>query len=141
MHFANRLKSSLEAAGLSTRPSEFSRAFNARADGASVTVYAARKWLNGEAIPTHEKLVILAVWLGINAAWLRFGDADNVMAADEVIPEANISTPTLALVNDIMSLPPPMQKTIREIVDAFMRNFGHRNAGDIGPGGARANDP
>ncbi len=124
MYFSERLKSSLRAAGLSLRASDFARAFNARADGAAVTAHAARKWLRGEAIPTHEKLVIMAVWLGINAAWLRYGDAHVDLPAGEVIPEANISTPALALMNDIHSLPLPAQQTIRDIVDAFLRHFG-----------------
>ncbi len=68
--------------------------------------------------------MILVVWLGINAAWLRYGDADIDMLAREVIPEANISTPTLSLMNDIHSLPLPAQQTIRDIVDAFLRHFG-----------------
>ena len=122
--FRNRLIDSLAAAGVSAKPAEFVRAFNARADGAAVTVHAARKWLVGDAIPTHEKIVILAVWLGANAAWLRFGDVNIDDSKEKVIPEANVSTPSLALLNDILSLPPPAQKTIRGIVDAFLRNYG-----------------
>lgn len=124
MQFSERLKAALTAAHLSTRPSDFARAFNARANGAAVTVHAARKWLSGEAIPTHEKVVVLGVWLGVNASWLRFGDADKGALSDEVIPESSISTPALALMNDILSLPDPAQQTIREIVDAFLRNYG-----------------
>ena len=125
--FSERLRTSLKANGLSERPSDFARAFNARADGSAVTVHAARKWLHAEAIPTHEKLVILAVWLGVNAAWLRFGDVDpDVAASEEVIPEASISTPALALLNDINSLPLPAQQALRDIVDAFLRHFGPR---------------
>ena len=123
-NFSERLKASLKAAGVSTRPAEFARAFNARADGAAVSVYAARKWLTSEAIPTHEKLVILSVWLGINAAWLRYGDVGMDATNPEVLPEAAISTPALSLINDILSLPLPVQKTIREIVDVFLRNRG-----------------
>ncbi len=123
--FSTRLKESLVAANLSTRAGDFVRAFNARADGAAVSVYAARKWLGGEAIPTHEKIVILAVWLGVNAAWLRFGDAKHADLYEEVIPEASISTPVMALMNDILSLPEPAQRTIRGIVDVFLLNFNH----------------
>jgi hypothetical protein len=124
LRFSERLRSSLAKAGLSARPSDFARAFNARADGAAVTVHAARKWLGGEAIPTHEKVVILAVWLGVSAAWLRFGDQEADVMTDEVIPESSISTPSLALMNDILSLPETAQKTIRSIVDAFLLNYG-----------------
>lgn len=122
--FSERLKKTLIAAGLSTRSSEFARAFNARAGGAAVTVHAARKWLRGEAIPTHEKIVILGIWLGINAGWLRFGDADPDELTDDVISEASISTPTFALMKDILSLPDAAQTTIRGIVDVFLLNYG-----------------
>jgi hypothetical protein len=123
-NFSDRLKVALADAGLPSSPSAFTRAFNARADGAAVSIYAARKWLTGEAIPTHEKVVIIATWLGVNPSWLRFGDPDAGGLSDAVIPEASISTPALALINDIVSLPEPAQQTIREIVDAFLRNFG-----------------
>lgn len=122
--FSDRLKSALEQAGLPVSPSAFTRAFNARADGSAVSIYAARKWLTGEAIPTHEKVVIISTWLGVNPSWLRFGDPDAGGLSDEVIPEANVSTPALALINDIASLPEPAQQTIREIVDSFLKNFG-----------------
>lgn len=125
--FSERLKASLATAGVSAKPAEFVRAFNARADGAAVSVYAARKWLGGEAIPTHEKVLILALWLGVSPSWLRFGDAVTAVTQGDIIPEASISTPALALIKDIMSLPPPVQIVIRDIVDAFLRNFDHRD--------------
>lgn len=40
-----------------------------------MTVHAARKWLQGESIPTQEKLRALASWLDVPADWLRFGNA------------------------------------------------------------------
>jgi hypothetical protein len=133
--FSERLKSSLLAAGLTTQPGEFTRAFNARADGAAITTHAARKWLMGESIPTHEKVVVLSVWLGVNAAWLRFGDDQPQGVVEEVLPEASISTPSLALLNDIHSLPIVAQQTIREIVDAFLKHYGHSDlAGDATKG-------
>ena len=44
-HFSDRLKAALQAAGLDTSPTSFATAFNVRADGATVTVHGARKWL------------------------------------------------------------------------------------------------
>lgn len=124
VNFSERLRSSLDAAGVSSKVSDFVKAFNARADGSAVSVYAARKWLSGEAIPTHEKIVILSVWLGVNAAWLRFGDGQEIDLAEGIVPEALISSSSLTLLNDILSLPAPAQQTIREIVDAFLHNYG-----------------
>lgn len=124
LSFSNRLKKALTDAGLGVSASGFTRAYNARADGSAVTIHAARKWLGGEAIPTHEKIVILSVWLGVGAAWLRFGGAVLELITAEVISEAEISTPALALLNDILSLPGREQRTIRAIVDAFLRTHG-----------------
>lgn len=121
--FSERLRASLIAAGLSVKAGDFVRAFNARADGAAVSVHAVRKWLSGEAIPTHEKIVILSLWLGVNAAWLQFGEADSDEFTEDVIPESSISTPTLALVNDILSLPQDAQQMIRGIVDVFLLKY------------------
>lgn len=128
-NFSDRLKHALKGAGVGISPSQFIRAYNARADGAAVSIHAARKWLGGEAIPTHEKVVILSTWLGVNAGWLRFGDADKDILVPDVIPEADISTPTLALMNDILSLPEREQRTIREIVDTFLRHYHNRLSG------------
>jgi hypothetical protein len=128
VNFSNRLKKALRDVGLGVSASEFTRAYNARADGSAVSIHAARKWLGGEAIPTHEKIVILSVWLGVSAGWLRFGDADLELTTPEVISEAEISTPALALLNDILSLPGREQRTIRAIVDAFLRSYGDTSA-------------
>ncbi len=120
--FSNRLKKALADAGLGVSPGAFTRAYNARADGSAVSTHAARKWLGGEAIPTHEKIIILSIWLGVSAAWLRFGDVDLELVSHEVIKESEISTPALALLKDILSLPKREQRTIRAIVDAFLRS-------------------
>lgn len=101
------------------------RAFKLRADGSAVTSHGARKWLVGEAIPTHEKILILARWLGVNAAWLRYGDAENVDLPVSAIPEVMLSTSDLNLIKDITSLPESTQEIVRQIVDAFLRN--HRS--------------
>lgn len=126
LHFSERLKQALTDAGLGTSAAEFTRAYNARADGAAVGIHAARKWLGGEAIPTHEKVVILSTWLGVSAAWLRFGDAQANVPAHEVVPEADMSTPILALMNDIVSLPERERLAVREIVDTFLKHYVRR---------------
>jgi hypothetical protein len=122
-HFSERLRQALSGVGLGDSPGEFTRAYNARADGAAVSIHAARKWLGGEAIPTHEKIVILATWLGVSASWLRFGDDNMELSVHDVIPEAEISTPALSLTNDILSLPMREQRMVRQIVDAFLKHY------------------
>ncbi len=50
------------------------RAFNEFSHQPPITVHAARKWLMGESIPTHERLKALANLVGVSASWLRFGE-------------------------------------------------------------------
>lgn len=69
--FSARLKQALGTVGAS--PTKLQREFNRAYDGQPITVHAARKWLVGEAIPTQEKIRILAKLTGSTMDWLRFG--------------------------------------------------------------------
>jgi transcriptional regulator with XRE-family HTH domain len=76
LDFSNRLQQALRNAEYSpSSPTQLAREFNERFAGHPVTVHAARKWLQGESIPTQEKLRALASWLEVPADWLRFGNA------------------------------------------------------------------
>lgn len=123
LHFSDRLRAALIAANQPTGPSAFARAYNLRADGAAVTTYGVRKWLNGEAIPTHEKILILAKWLHVHASWLRFGEAENGQYELAPLTGQQLSTEQLALIDDVAALPASAQAIIRDIVDAFMRAY------------------
>jgi transcriptional regulator with XRE-family HTH domain len=75
--FSERLQQALRNAEYSPNsPTQLAREFNGQFDGNPVTVHAARKWLQGESIPTQEKLRALARWLDVPADWLRFGNAE-----------------------------------------------------------------
>jgi hypothetical protein len=39
-----------------------------------ISSHAARKWLIGEAIPTQDRIQVLAVWLNVSPSWLGFGE-------------------------------------------------------------------
>lgn len=78
LQFSERLQQALRHAEYaSDSPTQLAREFNIRFSGHPVTVHAARKWLQGESIPTQEKLRALASWLQVPADWLRFGTLDN----------------------------------------------------------------
>ncbi|MEY3264433.1 MAG: hypothetical protein RL717_1910 [Pseudomonadota bacterium] len=75
--FSERLQQALRHAEYSPdSPTQLAREFNVRFEGNPVTVHAARKWLQGESIPTQEKLRALASWLDVPADWLRFGSVE-----------------------------------------------------------------
>jgi transcriptional regulator with XRE-family HTH domain len=75
--FSQRLRQALQNADHSpSSPTHLAREFNRHFDGRAVTTHAARKWLQGESIPTQEKLRALASWLDVPADWLRFGSLE-----------------------------------------------------------------
>jgi transcriptional regulator with XRE-family HTH domain len=77
LEFSKRLQQALHNAEHSPNsPTQLAREFNLRFAGQPVTVHAARKWLQGESIPTQEKLRALAEWLDVPTDWLRFGSID-----------------------------------------------------------------
>lgn len=116
-HFSDRLQLSLRKAGVPVRPAVVAREFNLRADGATVTTHAARKWLMGDAIPTHERMVVLSGWLGVHASWLLYGDADNG-AYQSTRPA--LATEELILLKDYRRLPPDSQKILRALMTALL---------------------
>ena len=58
----------------SESPTRIAREFNLRFDGDPVTAQAVRKWLDGRALPSQDKVRALASWLEVSPQWLRFGD-------------------------------------------------------------------
>lgn len=73
--FSERLKQQLALYNWPINsPTWLAREFNMRYQGQSVSVQTANNWLSGDAIPSQEKLRVLAVWLKVSAEWLRFGE-------------------------------------------------------------------
>ncbi len=71
--FSERLHSQLRLRGKSASPTLLAREFNLRWRGAPISTNAARKWLQGDAMPKMEKIQVLAKMLGTSAEWLRWG--------------------------------------------------------------------
>ena len=90
LEFSKRLQKALHDADYHpSGPTKLAREFNVRFAGQPVTVHAARKWLQGESIPTQEKLRALAEWLEVPSDWLRFG---NVHATPNKTPSGTLTT-------------------------------------------------
>jgi hypothetical protein len=130
-NFADRLYSALLAAGQPVGPTAFARAYNALSGEAAVSVHAARKWLNGEAIPTHQKVVVLARWLNVQPWWLCFGGPENELSYKETRGGPTLSRSNSKLIHDVMALSAPSQTIIRDIVNAFMRVQGDESGNVI----------
>jgi transcriptional regulator with XRE-family HTH domain len=80
---AKRLAAAMKAAGYEAKPSVLEREFNQRHWGKPITLQDVRRWLRGEVIPPHSKIMTLAEWLHvtprdlfmIGAVKLRAGEA------------------------------------------------------------------
>jgi transcriptional regulator with XRE-family HTH domain len=73
--FTQRLFLALNSIGYEvTNISGITREINKLFSEKSITSHAVRKWLSGQAIPIHSRLIRLADWLGVSPAWLRFGE-------------------------------------------------------------------
>lgn len=122
--FSQRLCKAIEDAGYSLRPTILEREFNTRYWGRSVTVQAVRRWLRGEAIPSQDKLQVLAEWLKIEPHALRFGEEAALSIRtkrkqwDEALDYRERET-----IEAYLSLPLPQRKIVREVIQAFSKVF------------------
>jgi len=80
--FAQRLALAMKAKGYEAKPSVLEREFNLNYSGKPMTLHGVRKWLIGEAIPSGDKILILANWLEIPPEELAF-DKDILKAIEQ----------------------------------------------------------
>ncbi len=131
--FSQRLRKAIEDAGYQVRPTVLEREFNTRYWGRSVTVQAVRRWLRGEAIPSQEKLQVLAEWLKIEPHALRFGEqAAESIRAKRRQWEESLDFQERETIEHYLSLPAPQRKIVREVIDAFVKAFPAESAGEQG---------
>ncbi|MEJ7807170.1 MAG: hypothetical protein WKG03_14755 [Telluria sp.] len=114
-HFSKRLVAALAQQGIGRSITSLALAFNYRYPGKAITVHAVRKWVKGEAIPTQDKLQVLAEWLGVSSAWLRFGDGAGHVTGPPVEPLRGALTTDLAILSTEECI------VVRALVDALFK--------------------
>jgi transcriptional regulator with XRE-family HTH domain len=121
--FSARLQQALKNAHYSPdSPTRLAREFNIRFDGRPITVHAARKWLMGEAIPTQEKLRMMAQWLGVPAEWLRFGSDDSAAPHGEGVNGlSRFEADDVKLIADLQRLDEHHRQIAREFIRMLVR--------------------
>jgi len=124
LEFAERLRNAMLDAGYEARPSVLEKGFNSRYWGRSVTFQAASRWLRGEAIPSQEKLQVLAEWLKIEPHALRFGEqaAESIRAKRQQWDKA-LDYQERETIEQYLSLPIAQRKVVREVIAAFTKAF------------------
>ncbi|WP_311063485.1 transcriptional regulator [Halomonas sp. DWK9] len=122
--FAERLKSSMQAAGYDTRPSVLEREFNLRYWGKPITFQAVRRWLRGDSIPSQEKLQVLARWLSVSPHYLRYGGAESNVVKEPSAPWDIEQTPEeQQLLSMYRKLPLPQRKVVHEVIETFAKAY------------------
>jgi transcriptional regulator with XRE-family HTH domain len=121
--FSERLQQALKNAHYSPdSPTRLAREFNIRFDGRPITVHAARKWLVGEAIPTQEKLRMIASWLGVPAEWLRFGGSEiSAASGDTPAGLSRFESADVKLIADLQRLDEHHRQIAREFIRMLVR--------------------
>lgn len=128
--FSGRLKSALRRARYAPdSPTVLARHFNEIYPGRPITVHAARKWLVAQAIPTQDKLRVLASWLDVPADWLRFGTVIGPSPEQNSEVAALLSRMTrdeVSLVEDLHVLEHDERHIVREMILLFLRKQSQR---------------
>jgi len=111
-------------AGYEARPAMLEREFNTRYWGKAITLQAVRAWLRGDAIPSQEKLQVLAEWLKIEPQVLRYGEeVTRAVRARRKSWEEGIGYQEREVFEAFLGLPAAQRKIVREVIMVFARAF------------------
>jgi transcriptional regulator with XRE-family HTH domain len=124
MEFAARLRRAMTDAGYAPRPSVLEREFNTRYWGASVTIQAVSRWLNGQAIPSQDKLQVLAEWLKIEPQVLRFGEGvTRTILQHRARWEDKLNYEERETFDAFLQLPAPQRKVLRDVILTYAKVY------------------
>ena len=121
--FSERLKQQLALYNWPINsPTWLAREFNMRYQGQSVSVQTASNWLSGDAIPSQEKLRVLAAWLKVSAEWLRFGadDMETQQIAEQQREYQAVSYHLQDLPDKFAQLSPRQKQAVYNVVEAML---------------------
>lgn len=119
--FSIRLKQLLSEKNWPTNsPTWLAKEFNIRFNGNSVSVQTANNWLLGNAIPSQDKLQILAAWLDASTQWLRFGELDSSIQQDSQDIHTNIQLYIDDLPKKFAKLTPKQKQLIYSLMEEFL---------------------
>lgn len=120
--FSKRLRQALQQGRVAVdSPTHLAHEFNDRYAGKRVTQQAVRKWLNGEAIPAHDKILALAEWLEVGTEWLEYGKGSAVApAAQQAAPSYRSSLSDDELLKRYHKLNHSQQRAVAEIISGLV---------------------
>jgi hypothetical protein len=124
LQFAERLRSSMQAAGYAPRPAVLEREFNSRYWGKPMTLHGVRRWLLGETLPSQDKLLVLAEWLAVSPQALLFGDTVGQRVEQRRSRwDQGVGFEEREIFEAFLRLPVPQRRLVREVILAFSRAY------------------
>ena len=91
LEFTRRLRDELLRSGREASPVALAREINLHLRPPErIHASSCRKWLHGEAIPTQEKLQVLAQLLQVSPSWLRFGQVSHLSEPSPTAPPLTV---------------------------------------------------
>lgn len=131
--FGERLREAMARAGYPLRPVVLEREFNTRYWGRAVTLQAARRWLRGEAIPSQDKLQVLAEWLKVEPHALRYGeDVSRSVKTRQKRWDEGVGYLERETFEAFLALPAAQRKIVREVILAFAHARGDQETDKTG---------
>ena len=122
--FSERLRAAMKEQKLTVSGPVLEREFNLRWSGNPVRRQTVWKWLNGEAIPTQDKLQELAKWLKLDPQVLRFGDlVQSHLRAEQKRWNEGVGYLERETFDAFLRLPAPQRKIIREVILTFAKAY------------------
>ena len=114
----------MTAAGYAPRPAVLEREFNTRYWGKPMTLHGVRRWLLGETLPSQDKLVVLAEWLGVPPQELRFGP-ELVQRVEQRRHrwDRAVGYEEREIFEAFLRLPVPQRRVVREVIVAFSKAY------------------
>jgi len=120
--FSDRLRAAMKTQRLEISGAVLEREFNLRWSGKAVRRQTVWKWLNGEAIPTQDKLQELAKWLKLDPHRLRFGDhVQTHLLAEQKRWDEGVGYQERETFDAFLKLPAPQRKIVREVILTFAK--------------------
>lgn len=121
--FSRRLKAALARLDPPGRTGVawLAREFNQRYDGRPISIHAARKWMMGESIPAHDKVLTLAGWLRVSSEWLLYGEGEMQAVSAVQQNPARYAVVDMELVREISALNQEHRRIVREMVTVLAR--------------------
>jgi transcriptional regulator with XRE-family HTH domain len=117
MDFSERLRIAMKAQRLDVSGAVLEHEFNLRWSGKPVRRQTAWKWLNGESIPTQDKLQELAKWLKLDPHRLRFGDqVQTHLVAEQKRWDEGIGYLERETFDTFLKLPAVQRKLARDVI-------------------------